>query len=208
MSLIKTICVIQYQVAKLEVIEDLFRYSTNIQATLETQVAYNMVSTLRKKLFEDAEVCLDLLIENQSKNQIKISIYSLRSTIVSVNNLLLQMSSGVNTPDAVWVKILFTNIVTELMQHNSALETDFLLLSQGFENDNPFEETLKVFTVNTQLEISVNDYSISNESDNLFKKLVSRCLGDYEQAQRLIEYELRKNQGINREEAIGLALTR
>jgi hypothetical protein len=199
---------IQYQVAKLEVIEDLFRNSTNIQATLETQVAYNMVNTLRKKLLEDAEVCLDLLIENQSNDQIKISIYSLRSTIVSANNLLLKMSSGVNTPDAVWVKILFTNIVTELMKFNSELETSLLSFLQSIKNDNIFEETLNIFTIETQSTISINNDSISSESDNLLKKLVSRCLGDYEQAQRLIEYEIKKNHGINRDEAISRALIR
>ncbi len=208
MSLIKIICNIEYQVAKLEVIENLFQNSTNTQATLETQLAYNMISTLRKKLFEDAENCLDLIIENQSENQIKTSLYSLRSTIVSINNLLLQMSSGMTAPNAVWAKNLFTNIVTELMQRNSELEINFLSPSQGFENDNPFAETLEIFTIETQSTTSITYDSIPNESDNLLKKLISRCMGDYEQAQRLIEYEIKKNREINREEAIRCALTR
>jgi len=208
MSLIKTICKIKYQVAKLEVIEDLFQNSTNTQLTLETQLAYNMISTLRKKLFEDAENCLNLVIENRTENQIKTSLHSLRSTIVSVNNCLLQMSSGMTAPDAVWAKNLFTNIVIELMQRNSELEINFLSPSKDFKNDNPFAETLEIFTIKTQSITSIAYDSISNESDNALKKLISRCMGDYEQAQRLIDYEIKKNQGINREDAIGRALIR
>ena len=210
MSLIKTVCKIQYQVAKLEVIDDLFRHSSNNQtiSTLEIQVTCNMITTLRQKLFDDTEDCLELLLKDQSHNRIKTSIHSLRSTIISSNSILLQMSSGMTTPDAVWAKNLFTNIVTELMKCDSELEINFLLLSQDFENDNPLAETLEMFTIESQSKTSITYDSIPNESDNLLKKLISRCMGDYEQAQRLIEYELRKNKGVNREEAIGLALIR
>ncbi len=121
MNLIKIICKTQYQVAKMEVIESLLKNSNPEESTLESKLGYNMTSAMRQKLSEDTENCLELIIQNESKEKINIFLTSLQSTIVSANNLLLQMNSSINTTDRLWVKSLFTDIVSELMKVNSDL---------------------------------------------------------------------------------------
>jgi hypothetical protein len=207
MNLIKIICKTQYQVAKIEVIESLIKNSNPDQSTLEIQLAYNMINTLRKKLFDDTENCLELIIQNKSKDRISTFMASLQCTIISVNNLLLQMNSGINTTDGLWIKTLFTDIVSELMQLNSELDKKLTTLPRDFDIHNTSQGKLETFTSKACSIASVNDKVAPDKRNTTLQKLVSKCMGDYKQAERLIEYEMKKNK-IDREEAIIYALIR
>lgn len=118
MNLTKTVRRIQYQTAKLEVIEFLFWHGKNNQPSLETEMAYNMVFTLRQNLFNASEVCLDASLDTVQSN-----VTSLQNTLVGATNFLIQMNSGLTSTEmqVVFLKELFTNIISELVSLNAEL---------------------------------------------------------------------------------------
>lgn len=212
MTLIKTICKIQYQVAKLEIIEFLFQHEKNTKPSLESEIACNMITTLRQKLFDDSETCLDLFLFETSANTIKPSIQSLQNTIASVNNFILRMNSGLTTPDTLLLKELFTNIITALLSLNTVLETQLLELSELSLNldslEYDVELKLSALNINSPSYTEQENDHILIHSEALLKKLISKCMGDREQAERLIRYEYQKNSKMSREDAVQSAITR
>jgi hypothetical protein len=94
MNLTKTVRRIQYQTAKLEVIEFLFWHGKNNQPSLETEMAYNMISTLRQNLFNASEVCLDASLDT-----VQSYVTSLQKTLVGATNFLIQMNSGLTSTE-------------------------------------------------------------------------------------------------------------
>ena len=81
MNLTKTVRRIQYQTAKLEVIEFLFWHGKNNQPSLETEMAHNMVSILRQNLFSASEACL-----NASLDTVQSYVVSLQDTLDLLGN--------------------------------------------------------------------------------------------------------------------------
>jgi hypothetical protein len=109
-----------------------------------------------------------------------------------INDFLLQASSAINTsdPGAVFIKELMTNIISELVNLSICLTTPELKLFNVTSNS----------LVGTSLESSCSELG--------FKKLLRKCMGDIEKAERLINYEIRQSPGRSRDEAIQAAIIR
>jgi hypothetical protein len=181
-NLNRIISKIIYQIGKLEVIESMYLDGKNFEPSLEMEMAYNMIATLRQKLLIDSEVCFDLPLDT-----LKPSVISLQKTLVSVNNFLIQMSSGLISTERniLFLKELFTTIVSEL----SILNTELNVILQSA-------------SVTTILD------SPLSEIDQLLKNLKSKCLGDTEKVERLIQYEYKKSPQSSRQMLVESAIMR
>lgn len=196
MDLAKTLRGIQYQTAKLEVIELMFWSGKNSQPSLEAEVAYNTVSSIRQNLFSASESCFDASLESMSSH-----VASLQDTLVSANNFLIQMSSGSTSTDAqvIFVKELFNSIVMELVKLNTELSN---LDSQAFQQPSDNSTSAAQFIDSNEQD------SADREIEQKFKNLINKCMGDTERAERLIQYEFRRHRDLDREGAIQAAITR
>lgn len=203
MNLTKTVCRIQYQTAKLEVIEFLFWHGKNNQPSLETEMAHNMVSTIRQNLFNAAEVCLDASLDT-----VQSYVTSLQNTLVGATNFLIQMNSGLTSTDmqVIFLKELFTNIISELVALNAELSNTTLQLSQPL-SDNSSPDQFVGFDYQKP-RIEVNPDSISSVIDQQLKNLINKCMGDLEKVERLIQYECQRQPELDREGAIQFAISR
>lgn len=176
------ICKILYQTGKLEVIELMYLDGKKFEPSLEMEMAYNLISTLRQKLFLDSQVCLDVPLDIAKPN-----VISLQKTLVSVNTFLIQMNGGLTSTERqiIFLKELFSAIVSELSILNS--ELDAILQSSS---------------VSSSLDSSFS------EIDELLKKIKCMCLGDTEKVERLIQYEYNKSPQLSRQELIQSAIMR
>lgn len=200
MNLTKTVRRIQYQTAKLEVIEFLFWHGKNNQPSLETEMAYNMVFTLRQNLFNASEVCLDASLDTVQSN-----VTSLQNTLVGATNFLIQMNSGLTSTEmqVVFLKELFTNIISELVSLNAELSNTTLQLS-----DNSSPDQFIGLDYQKSPSIEVGSDSTGSVIDRQLKNLINKCMGDVEKAERLIQYECQRQPKLDRREAIQFAIMR
>lgn len=198
MNLTKTVRRIQYQTAKLEVIEFLFWHGKNNQPSLETEMAYNMVFTLRQNLFNASEVCLDASLDTVQSN-----VTSLQNTLVGATNFLIQMNSGLTSTEmqVVFLKELFTNIISELVSLNAELSNTTLQLS-----DNSSPDQFIGLDYQKSPSIEVGSDSTGSVIDRQLKNLINKCMGDVEKAERLIQYECQRQPKLDRREAIQFAI--
>jgi|GEM_PF-5848130 len=95
---------IQCQAAKLEVIEFLWTNDNKNKPSLKKEMAYNLLSTARKKLFTDTESCLEADLDT-------VEIQSLLNTIETTNEFLLQLNNNTSQEN---LQELFDCIVAEL----------------------------------------------------------------------------------------------
>lgn len=194
MSLEKIVYKIQYQIAKIEVVELMIQYSKNNQPSLELEVSYSMISTLRQNLLNATEVCL-----NPSIDTLHLQINSLQKTLISANNLLIQISIGMNSTDigSLFLQELLTNIVSHFVSLNTELGKIASQLTQLTQQSSDNYNS-----------VEANFIVTGNVIDQNFKNLVNKCMGDIKQAERLIQYECNQNSSLNREEAIRFAIMR
>ncbi len=185
MHLTQTVRRIQYQAAKLEVIELLYLHEKNQQPSLDVEVAHNIISTLRQQLFTASEACFDVPLDATQS-----CVHSLQSTVVSATNFLVKMSSGLTSTEThvVFWKEVFTSIISELVALNAELNNVKL---------QPFQIAA---TISSDF-----DSNLSKVNQQL-KNLVSKCMGDSEKAERLIQYEFQECPELSREEAIQAAI--
>ena len=205
MNLTKIIRKIQYQTAKLEVIEILFWYGKNDQPSLETEMAYNVISTLRQNLFNTSEACFE-----SSLDTVKSHVASLQNTLIGANNLLAQMSSGLTSTEmqVVFLKNLLDNIFSELVDLQAELSNTNL---QPFQTSNDAFLTVSQFVDSSYpkpVSNSSNFNSAGSAAEQKFKDLINKCMGDFEKAERLIQYECQKNSELDRAGAIRSAIRR
>lgn len=204
MNLTKTARRIQYQTAKLEVVEFLFWHGKNNQPSLETDMAYNMVSTLRKNLFNASEVCLDASLDT-----VQLYVTSLQNTLVGATNFLIQMNSGLTSTEmqVIFLKELFTDIISELVALNGELGNITLQSSQHSSNNSSPSQFLGL-DYQEPSSIQVNSNSTGSVMDQQLKNLINKCMGDVEKAEHLIQYECQRHPELDRAGAIRFAITR
>jgi hypothetical protein len=119
MKLSKTVRLIQYQVAKLEVIEVLFLLRERSSSSLDVRLAHSMISTLRSSLYEVTEACLEASIDN-----LELHKSHLLETLNSVNNYLSQMVSGlpIEDPQSLFIKEVIVRVISELISLSSTID--------------------------------------------------------------------------------------
>lgn len=202
MNLLKIARNIQYQAAKIEVIELLFRRENADDYSLTTKINYNLVSTLRQHLFDASEACFEATPENLSS-----CIATLQDTLSSATEFLAKINT-----DSISLQIQFpiledliADILTKLNQLNAAL--------------NQFETQPKppVLIQNSDNSISVDDVQTdltnleqnvkSKPEDNCLDALINLCDGDDDKAQSWIQFEQTRNPELSRKEAIESAIT-
>lgn len=204
MSLVHTLCQVQCQASKLEVMEYLFQYVNSAQPNLDCEILINMISTLKQNLLRDSEKCLDLLSKKISPDDLTQAIRTLRSTVISVNNLIIKMNSGLTTPETIFLKEILTSIVTSLISINSDLETQSEI-SMNLLSNSLMENQAKKNDIDIELEQMKVTVS---SSESMLGQLRQKCMGNSEQVERLIQYELQKNPRISRDDAIQSAIIR
>jgi len=185
MNLTKTLCRIQYQTARLEVIEFIFSRVNNPESQMAVEMAYNMIFTLRQSLFSASEACLDA-----SRDTLKYCVDSLQHTLVDATSLLIETSGGLT--GEVLFHELFNSIILELVSLNSEL-SDVVLGSDPFV-DSSYQQS--------------SPSLVKTEPGQNFKNLVTKCMGDSQKAERLIKYEYQQNSALDREGAILSAIMR
>jgi hypothetical protein len=119
MKLSKTVNQIQYQVAKLEVLELLFALKDRQGGSLDVRLAHSMMSTLRRTLAESCDTCLAASIDELDQHRSR-----LQGTIESVNSYLGQMAGGLPPadPQALFVKEVIVRVISELLTLSSYLD--------------------------------------------------------------------------------------
>ncbi|MFP4298818.1 MAG: hypothetical protein ACLFT0_13265, partial [Spirulinaceae cyanobacterium] len=88
MNLLKIVRNIQYQTAKIEVIELLFSQENADNSSLTTEINYNLVSTLRQHLFAASEACFDATPET-----LPSCIATLQDTLSSAREFLVKINT-------------------------------------------------------------------------------------------------------------------
>lgn len=205
MNLTKIVRRIQYQTAKLEVIEFLFWHGKNNQPSLEIEMAHNMLSTLRLNLFSASEDCL-----NASLDTMQAYVASLKDTLVGATNFLTQMNSSLTSTEmqVVFLKELFTNIIAELVTLNAELSNGASQLFQRPSDDSTSISQFLGLNSQQSSSVAIDLNSTNSVIDRQFKSLINKCMGDAEKAERLVQYECQRNSQLDREGAIRSAITR
>jgi hypothetical protein len=206
MNSIKIVRKIQYQTAKLEVIEFMFWHGKNNQPSLEADIAHNMICTLRQNLFNASESYLDASLDT-----LHSYVASLQETLISAINFLVQMNSGLTSTEVefIFLKELFTNIISELVNLNIELSNSPTESFQNYSNANPINISQFVsLGCQEDLFTSQDPDSTISSVDRQFKNLLSKCMGDSEKVERLINYESQRNSTLDKEGAILSAITR
>lgn len=201
MDLEKTIYKIQYQIAKIEVVELMFLRGKNAQPGLETEMAYNMFFTIRKNLWDISEACLTESIVNSKK-----SLSALKETLMSASNFLLQTCSGMSSqePQVLFLVELLTNINTELMKLTGELDKFESIEIKKISSNSKVDEALELLELSMPLgqQHSNGDYA----QNSSLKELINMCSGERGTAERLVAHEIKKLPGINRSLAILFAI--
>ena len=142
-------------------------------------------------MFNASEFCLDASLE-----AVQPHLASLQDTLNSAVSLLLQMNSGLNSPEPliVFLKEFSTKIISELVNLNTELSST----APSFVGLNYQQSSSE---------------SASTDSDGSlvaqeFKNLINKCMGDIELAERLIKYERQRHSELDREGAIQSAIVR
>jgi acyl carrier protein len=177
---------IQYQAAKIEVLESMCKLGDGVQSPASKKL-YDELSIVRKKLFETAEECL-----NSDPECIQIYIPEVKKAITGANEFLLQVTSSVQSQESgtLFIKDLMTDIISELIKSNLFLSVP----------------SLKPLNINSGGLVDASSEVIS--SDLEFQNLLRKCMGDVEKAERLINYEIQRSPGRGRNEAIQAAIIR
>lgn len=190
---------IQYQVAKIEVLEYIFSWTRKNNPSLEVEVCFNVITTVKDGLFKESEACIDVLPGKEI-----IAITSLQNTLITANSYLTEMYSG-NSVDLgfLLIKGLVTDVVSALLNLNSELN----ILLNSLQESKSVESAVE--TYQATLTESLNDVDESIDSTELlYKSLITKCLGDTQKAERLIQYELNRSFVLTREGAIQSAIHR
>jgi hypothetical protein len=233
MNLSKVVCQIQCQAAKLEVVEYIFSCGKAAVSSIEYEIALNTIGTLRQNLINCSDDYFDLTEQSASQYAITRQMQDISTTMLSANNVLISWNKGITAPESVFIKEIFTEIITQLLQLNSAIQSGISTLQQA-----PSENTSEVATytdpeledLRRQLmglsepddnsspqenrshtsELSTADGNIrDHDHEHLsFMKLVRKCMGDQQQAERLVLYEFQKMPTASRDYAIQAAITR
>ncbi len=177
---------IQYQAARLETIEFSIKCSEQEQ-TSSDQGTNSGLGLLRESLYGGAESCLTASSEN-----LQSQITNLKSIMAVTYNILVGIDDEIrNTITSLGVDLstsiqafaeLCTSITSELSQLYSELES----------------QEAALFDVASE----------PSKAEHLLKSLIVKCLGDAEQAERLIQYEIERLPQLTREEAIQAAISR
>jgi hypothetical protein len=111
---------IQCQAAKLEVLEMLYSVAKRQEPSLEVELAYNMISTLRQSLHAACESCFEAFDDDEEP-----PVADLKSTVTSVSSFLSQTISGFTSgePQVLFLKEMLIDIVSKLVRLNSALDS-------------------------------------------------------------------------------------
>jgi hypothetical protein len=151
MNLRKTVHRIQYQVAKLEVLEILFLLKDRLDSSLDVRLAHSMMSTLRVSLSEACESCLEA-----STDQLDARRGRLKDTLTSVNNYLGQMVDGLppEDPQALFVKEVMVQVIAELISLGLYLDAT--------QEDSPFQ-----MPVNLETEFEIDSQALPQNNDEL-----------------------------------------
>ncbi|OUC14910.1 MAG: hypothetical protein B0A82_09625 [Alkalinema sp. CACIAM 70d] len=204
MSLVHTLCQVQCQASKLEVMEYLFQCVNSAQPNLDCEILINMISTLKQNLLRDSEKCLDLLSKKISPDELNQATRTLRSTVISVNNLIIKMNSGLTTPETIFLKEILMSIVTSLISINADLETQSETSMNLLSNS-----LLKNQVSKSDIDIELEQMKITvSSSESMLGQLRQKCMGNSEQVERLIQYELQRNPQMSRDDAIQSAIIR
>lgn len=201
MNLLKIARNIQYQAAKIEVIELLFRRENADDSSLMTKINYNLVSTLRQHLFDASEACFEETPENLSS-----CIATLQDTLSSATEFLAK----VNT-DSISLQIQFpiledliADISTELTQIDTALnQIEIQPQPQALIQNS--DNSISVGDVQTDLTKVEKDVK-SKPEDNCLDALINLCDGDDDKAESWIQFEQTRNSELSREDAIESAI--
>lgn len=233
MNLSKVVCQIQCQAAKLEVLEYIFNCGKPSVSSIEYEIALNTIGTLRQNLINCSDDYFDLIEQGASQYAIARQMQRMSTIMISANNVLISWNRGITAPESIFIKEILTEIITQLLQLNSAIQSGISTLQQA-----PGENTLEVTTytdpeledLRRQLmglsepndnsspeehqshisELSTTDRKIrDNDHEDLpFMRLVRKCMGDRQQAERLVLYESKKMPTASRDYAIQAAITR
>lgn len=185
MDLIRILYKIQHQTAKIEVWEIFARHAVNSKSGPEAEQAEqlaDMFSSLRENLFDASEDCLEA-----SSDALHFEIALLQDALISTTNFIIQINNALPSADVstLPVKELFVGIVSELLALNTELDAIRSSAPQQSSSCGPAHDT----------------------SDQSYKNLLGKCMGDADMAERLIQYEYQKR-GLAREDAIDAAITR
>lgn len=148
MKLSKTVRLIQYQVAKLEVLEVMFLLRERATTSLDVRLAHSMISTLRSSLYEVTEACLESSIDDLTLRKVQ-----LLETLNSVNNYLSQMVSGlpIDDPQGLFIKEVIVRVISELITLGSMIDQP--QESQEFQVGEQFQ--LPVNYIDSELELEI-----------------------------------------------------
>jgi hypothetical protein len=151
MNLKKTVHRIQYQVAKLEVLEILFLLKNRLDSSLDVRLAHSMMSTLRVSLSEACESYLEA-----PTDQLDVRRGRLKDTLTSVNNYLGQMVEGLppEDPQALFVKEVMVQVIAELISLGLYLDAT--------QEDSPFQ-----VPVNLEAEFEIDSQALPRNNDEL-----------------------------------------
>lgn len=201
MNLLKIVRNIQYQTAKIEVIELLFYREKSDDSSLTTKINYNLVSTLRQHLFDASEACFDATPET-----LPSCIATLQDTLSSAREFLAKINT-----DSISLQIQFpilkgliADILTELNQLNTALnqietQPQPQVLIQN--SDNSISTSIpKINSNNLKKDVK------TKPEDNPLEVLIDFCDGDDKKAETWIQFEKTRNSELSREEAIESAI--
>jgi hypothetical protein len=151
MNLRKTVHHIQYQVAKLEVLEILFLLKDRLDSSLDVRLAHSMMSTLRCSLSEACDQCLEA-----PADQLDARRGRLKDTLTSVNNYLGQMVDGLPPadPQALFVKEVMVQVIAELISLGLYLDAS--------QDESPFQ-----VPVNLEAEFEIESQTPPRNNDEL-----------------------------------------
>lgn len=128
---------VQYEVAKIEVLEMMF----SIAPTTETEVARNMVFTLRKSLYDACETCLESSVEEATT-----SLTNLKNIVSSVSYFLEQMANNctLDEPDTRFLREMLIGIVAKLTSLNTELSNYQKQISRTYANLSSLDVELEI----------------------------------------------------------------
>lgn len=191
---------IQYQIARIEVIELLFWHGKNNRPSMETELAHNMIFTLRQNLFNRSEACFDSSLDSAVSFQVDLN---------SAINLLIKMNHGLDpsNQDVIFLKDLLIKIISDLSSLSSDLSSTISQLSCQF-SISPAAQSESVIKPHDSFVAAECQQLQTDKVNQYFRNLVKKCMGDLEKAERLIQYEHRQYPDLSRLEAIRFAITR
>lgn len=133
----KTARRIQYEVAKIEILEMICSIAPNS----ETEAARNMIFTLRKSLYDACETCLE-----SAGGEATTSVTNLKNIVSSVSCFLKQMANNcaLDEPDTLFIREMLVGIVSNLTSLNTDLSNHQKRLSRKFVNAESLDMELEI----------------------------------------------------------------